>query len=287
MNEDPSNAPIVAPQILQQLRALQAKPGSACSDSTLRVLLDAATDQQPKLERWCRQSRRRASSGSVENEARLRFVEHLLASFDHEGYRQIQRRLLTPESIDAQRGMLKYLNLAYWLRAKLELALELGLHRTQPLAILDLGVGPGHFPFVCRHFGHEVIGADVEPQCHLPDWKGQHVYDVLLALFEIDKIPLRIEPQQQLPDLGRRFDLVTALMIKFDHPRVEIHWTASDWVFFLHDLATRHVAQDGRVFLTLNRPSVTPEILRAMLDRGAAVDERKCTVRFDSVKGLR
>ena len=287
MNEDASIKPIVAPQILQQLRVLQAMPGGACSDSTRSLLLDAATDQQSRLERWRRQSRRRASSGSAEDEARLRFVEHLLASFDHEGYRRIQRRLLTPESIDAQHGMLKYLSLAYWLRAKLELALELGLHRTQPLALLDLGVGPGHFPFVCRHFGHQVLGADVEPQFHVPDWNGQHVYDVLLELFEIDRIHLRIERCRALPDLGRRFDLVTALMIKFDSPLGEIPWTADDWVFFLRDLATRHVTPDGRVYLTLNRRSVTPEILQAMRERGAAVDDRKCTVRFDSVEALR
>ena len=58
MSEDDPIAPIVGPQILQQLRVLQAMPGGACSDSTRSLLLDAATDQQSRLEHWRRQSRR-------------------------------------------------------------------------------------------------------------------------------------------------------------------------------------------------------------------------------------
>ena len=153
------------------------------------------------------------------------------------------------------------------------------------MAILDLGVGPGHFPFVCRYLGHDVLGTDIEPLARTGT--GPHAYDVLLELFEVPKVSLRVERRQELPSLGRRFDLVSALMVTFDHPESEVPWTAEDWLFFLRDVATRQLTPDGRLFLSLNRPFATPEILQLMLDQGAAVDKRKCTVRFDSVEALR
>lgn len=281
-----SISPIVAAPASQRTRVPKPRPKPVKADFT-GVLLDAANDQQAELELWRQQSTRRVSSGSAEDEARHRFVEYLCAGFDHDRYREIQRRFLTPESIDRHRGALKYLDLAHWLRVKLELALELGLHRAQPMTILDLGAGPGHFPFVCRYFGHQVLGSDVERRPGFPEGNSQHLYAALLELFEIDKVHLRIERRRELPDLGRRFDLVTALMAKFDNPRRGVCWTADDWVFFLHDLATRHLTPGGRVFLSFNRPFFTPEILHAMRERGAAIDDRKCTVRFDSVDGLR
>jgi hypothetical protein len=79
-----------------------------------------------------------------------------------------------------------------------------------------------------------------------------------------------------LPDLGRKFDLITAFSIDFNREsKREWWWGPSEWAFFLGDLK-RHLNPGGRIFLGLNPRRdgeyYTAELREFFLDRGAAVE---------------
>lgn len=125
----------------------------------------------------------------------------------------------------------------------------LGLHRSRPLRILDLGCGAGWFLLACRHWGHEAVGLDLDVF---------ELYNRLIQALDIHRHVHRIEPQSPLPDIGR-FDLVTAFYPMFDSAWMRVdgsvhftRWEASDWAFFLEDLRSRVLRPDGRVYLKLN-----------------------------------
>src|SRR5437588_843995 len=86
--------------------------------------------------------------------------------------------------------------------------------------------------------------------------------------------PVPLEP---LPDLGRKFDLITAFSIDFNRiSKQEWWWGPEQWAFFLDDLS-HHLNPGGRVFLALNpggpkKEFYTPELLDFFLSRGASVE---------------
>ena len=56
----------------------------------------------------------------------------------------------------------KYMDIDYWLFENLRRAYVLGLHKmTGKIAILDIGTGPGYFPFICGFYGHDAEALDV------------------------------------------------------------------------------------------------------------------------------
>src|SRR4051812_17945261 len=59
-------------------------------------------------------------------------------------------------------GYSKYLDIRPWMADKLMMVLYLGLDRSKPLKILDIGTGTGYFPYICRYFGHEVVSLDLD-----------------------------------------------------------------------------------------------------------------------------
>jgi SAM-dependent methyltransferase len=135
----------------------------------------------------------------------------------------------------------KYLDCAYWILQKLRLALLIGLDWRPPQRILDLGTGGGHFCFVCRLLGHEVVGVDIE----VP------LYREICGLMGVTPISLKIERNKPLPSLGR-FDFVTAFAAQFDHVSSIELWSKADWRDFLDDLLRNHLRAPGRIFFTLN-----------------------------------
>src|SRR4051812_25393637 len=70
----------------------------------------------------------------------------------------------------------KYLHIEKHLQRSAKYATTLGLHRSRPLKILDLGCGSGYFLAVAKHLGHEAIGID-RP--------GKEIYDDFVDLLEV------------------------------------------------------------------------------------------------------
>jgi hypothetical protein len=100
----------------------------------------------------------------------------------------------------------------------------------------------------------------------------------ITRLLGVRRVIQRIQAFEPLPDLGAKFNLVTAFMICFNNHKQADLWGVAEWEFFLDDLA-RHLAPRGRVWLELNREYdetfYTPELREFFQRRGATIDEHK------------
>jgi hypothetical protein len=68
--------------------------------------------------------------------------------------------------------------------------------------------GPGGtFLAIAEALGHKAIGIDIE----------EPFYADLCSILAVDRRVCPVRPQQSLPDLSTRFDLVTIILQKFDH----------------------------------------------------------------------
>jgi SAM-dependent methyltransferase len=137
----------------------------------------------------------------------------------------------------------KYLDLEKWLKLNIRYANELGLVVKPPRSVLDLGCGGGFFLVVCRRLGARVLGMDLDKDI---------VLNEMVALFGLKRVTWRIRAFVKLPDLRRKFDLITAFMICFNFPPRGGYWGVREWDFFLNDIL-EHLLPQGRLLLSLNR----------------------------------
>jgi len=161
----------------------------------------------------------------------------------------------------------KYADVTRWLRLNAVRAQDLHLHRCQQQAVLDLGCGGGFFLFILQQLGHSGLGLDID---------AFPLFRELLDLFRVERCVWTIRPYEPLPDLGRKFDLITAFSIDFNREsKRQWWWGPSEWAFFLDDLK-RHLNPGGRIFLGLNPKEdgayYTPELREFFLERGASVE---------------
>jgi SAM-dependent methyltransferase len=165
----------------------------------------------------------------------------------------------------------KYADVRRWLRLNIIRVQDLKLHRSPPKAVLDLGCGGGFFLCVCQQLGHSCLGLDIDV---FP------LFTQLLDLFGVQRRVWTIRPFEPLPDLGRKFDLITAFSIDFNRiSKQDWWWGPEQWAFFLDDLK-RYLNPGGRVFLALNpggpnKEFYTPELRDFFLRRGAAVERER------------
>lgn len=190
-------------------------------------------------------------------------LEPIYARIDHEKLAAIQAQYAASSEHYA-----KYADVRRWLQLNIKRAQDLKLHRCPPKSILDLGCGGGFFLFVCQQLGHTTLGLDID------------VFPLFTQLLELLRVKRRvwaIKPFEPLPDLGRKFDLVTAFSIDFNRiSKQDWWWGPEQWGFFLDDVQ-RHLNPGGRVFLGLNpggpkKEYYTPELLEFFLSRGAWVE---------------
>ena len=161
----------------------------------------------------------------------------------------------------------KYADVKRWLRLNVIRAQDLKLQRGPPKSVLDLGCGGGFFLFVLQQLGHTGLGLDID---EFP------LFARLLDLFQVERRLWTIRPFEPLPDLGRKFDLITAFSIDFNREsKRDWWWGPPEWAFFLDDVG-RHLNPHGRIFLGLNpsknKAFYTPELLEFFLARGAFVE---------------
>src|ERR1700693_143437 len=174
----------------------------------------------------------------------------------------------------------RFEDVVYWIDINVERAQDLWLDRAPPLRILDLGSGAGYFLFVCKHFGHGVLGFDTD---------SEPLFGATTKLLGVPRVIGRIERQTPLPDLGRKVDLVTAHRICFHRigkVREDVEWSPADWEFFVHDIRSRFLEQNGRLLLDFNpRPDgssfFTPDLREFFLSQGARIFRSKALLGAD------
>jgi SAM-dependent methyltransferase len=178
-----------------------------------------------------------------------------------------------------------YEDAAYWIGINVERAQDLWLDRTPPLRILDLGCGAGYFLYVCRFFGHEAVGLDTDEE---PLFRGT------TELLNVHRVISRIHPRGPLPDLGDKFDLVTAHRVCFHRITRAANgewneWSSADWNFFINDIRTRFLKPNGRLLLDFNpRPNgasfFTNELRDSFLSQGARIFRSKALLAADPTR---
>jgi SAM-dependent methyltransferase len=214
-----------------------------------------------------------------------RFFEYVLTEIDADEYRRLQLHYLDPKVVDPNADIVKYLDPVMWFESKLRLAQSLGLDKSPPLRILDLGTGPGHFPFVARFYGHDVTGTDLPARTRGVE-KSDHIYDALCAMYRVKRIGNEIKPNAKLEGLGGRYDLVTAFLAAFNVDEEKKPWSVEHWRFFLKSLK-RDVLNDGGVlFMTLADGKLTPEswsYLAALADRSIEKSKQLHITKFDAL----
>jgi SAM-dependent methyltransferase len=160
----------------------------------------------------------------------------------------------------------KYFDKQLWLRSKMMRAVELGLDKSPPSSVLDLGCGAGYFLYCCKYLGHAVHGID------LPDYE---FYRDMIALFGISRTGFRIEAFKNLPVVNKRFDVVTAHQICFNGHKTENLWGMDQWEFFLNDLEENYLNPGGTIALEFNEePSIgfyTKELRKYFESRSARI----------------
>jgi SAM-dependent methyltransferase len=163
----------------------------------------------------------------------------------------------------------KYLDLDRWIAVNIRRIRQLELDVARPKRILDLGCGAGYFLYIAQLLGHSGVGLDID---RLP------MFREITRLLGVHRIVQRIEPFRPLPDLGRKFDLVTAFMVCFNEHKMPGLWKVPEWEFFLDDLA-KHLTARGRVWLELNQEYdetfYTPELKEFFQKRGARIDDQR------------
>ena len=199
-------------------------------------------------------------------------LKPLLGRLDQAQLREIkQRYAASPVQIA------KYADVERYMKLNIERVQDLGLHRSTPKDILDLGCGGGFFLYICQQHGHRCLGLDLE-------WYP--VFTDLLNLMHVERTTWEIKSFEPLPDLGRKFDWITAFSTGFNRVKKK-PWRVPEWEFFLNDLE-KHLHPRGKVYFALNPEGrggrYYDEELRKLFVRRGAQLERE---RIFFPKGLR
>lgn len=203
-------------------------------------------------------------------------TERVIQTIDRAQFEEIHRRYAVE---DPGEDWPKYLDLNRWIDVNIRRVRDIELDSSRAKRILDLGCGVGYFAHIAQLLGHDVLGLDIDD---LP------MFTEMTQLLGVRRVIWRIDPFVPLPDLGEKFDLITAFLICFNHHKQSEVWGVREWEFFLNDLA-RHLAPRGWVWLELNREYdgtfYTPKLREFFALRGAKIDEHK--VIFNSGLGAR
>src|SRR5206468_6356016 len=87
------------------------------------------------------------------------------------------------------------------------------------------------------------------------DTNNEPLFRATTALLDVPRVIGRIERQTPLPDLRQKFDLVTAHRIclhRIGRVRDGVEWSPPDWEFFINDIRTRLLNENGRLLLDFN-----------------------------------
>lgn len=193
-------------------------------------------------------------------------TQRVIETIDPAGFEQIRRRYAVT---DPGADWPKYLDLDRWIGVNIRRIRQLELDLGRPKRILDLGCGAGYFLYIAQLLGHSGLGLDMDRLT---------MFREITRLLGVHRVVQRIEAFRPLPDLGGKFDLITAFMVCFNEHKMPGLWKVPEWEFFLDDLA-KHLTARGRVWLELNQEYdgsfCTPELKEFFQKRGARINQQK------------
>ena len=170
----------------------------------------------------------------------------------------------------------KYLELPRWIDANLRRVRDLELDLGARKRVLDIGSGSGYFLYICSLLGHDAVGIDLD---------NYPMFTETTQLLGVQRSIWRVQEFVPLPDLGPKFDVITAHMMCFNGHKSEALWGPREWGFFLDDLSC-HLTRRGRIWLELNREfdgtCYTAQLKEYFEKRGAEVKEGR--VVFSSIR---
>jgi SAM-dependent methyltransferase len=193
-------------------------------------------------------------------------TKRVIETIDPVGFEQIRQRY---KVANPGADWPKYLDLDRWIEINIRRIRALELDLSRPKRILDLGCGAGYFLYIAQLLGHSGLGLDVD---RLP------MFREITHLLGVRRVVQQIEAFRPLPNLGHKFNLITAFMVCFNEHKMPGLWKVAEWEFFLDDLA-KHLTPRGRVWLELNQEYdgtfYTPELKEFFQKRGARINEHK------------
>ena len=204
-------------------------------------------------------------------------LERIIKSIDFERFKSYQDKYRNSSPYP---GYSKYLNIEDWMESKLLEVYKLGLNKSSKLDILDIGTGAGYFPYICNCYGHNSMALDLGTT---------EMYNDIIKLLNVVRKDHEIKSFEKLPDLGRKFDLITAFSICFNNHDTPELWNIKEWNFFLKDLANHHLKENGKVYLVLNpernNKYYDNKLHNFFIEHGAKVDRAR--VYFKNLKSFR
>ncbi len=193
-------------------------------------------------------------------------AKRIIETIDPSGFDQIRQRYAVA---NPGADWPKYLDLERWIEINIRRIRALELDLSRPKRILDLGCGAGYFLYIAQLLGHSGLGLDMD---------RVSMFREITRLLGVHRVVQRIEAFRPLPDLGQKFNLITAFMICFNDHKMPGLWKVPEWEFFLGDLA-KHLTPRGRVWLELNQEYdgtfYTPELKEFFQKRSARINEHK------------
>jgi SAM-dependent methyltransferase len=132
-------------------------------------------------------------------------TESIIGTIDPAGFEQIRQRYAVENPGEHWE---KYLDLDCWIEINIRRIREVELDLARPKRILDLGCGAGYFLFIGQLLGHTGTGLDME---------NVTMFGEIARLLSVRRVVWRIHAFTPLPDLGGKFDLITAFMICFNN----------------------------------------------------------------------
>ncbi len=190
----------------------------------------------------------------------------IIGTIDREKFEQIYERYAVD---DPGEDWPKYLDLPRWININIRRIRDVELDFVPRKRVLDLGCGAGYFAYIAQLLGHEVVGLDLDD---LP------MFGESTQMLGVRRVIWRVQPFVPLPDLGDKFDLVTAFMICFNNHKMPDLWGVPEWEYFLDDLV-RHLSPRGRVWLEFNMEwdgtFYSRQLRKLFQSRGAKIDNQK------------
>jgi len=204
-------------------------------------------------------------------------LQYILEISDHEKFAQVQEKYLDLNDTKFIAGFSKYIDPIRWCESKLNTAMRFGLDQGSPKRIFDIGTGPGHFQVVARYLGHEVLGTEMPSVMKANNKYGEYYQD-LEAVYGLQRIAMKIEPDGGILKFENKFDLVTAFLAAFSVGYDKQPWPLETWITFFRNLRNDVLKPDGAVLMTLTRGKVTDDVWAYLTARAAYFNDQNMEI---------